>query len=138
MTGESSVGGRFLRACPFFHYSLITSSRRGFTGQYHDAETSLIYFHARYYNPATGHFMTPDSVVPNPNDTYSYDRYAYVRNNPVNLTDPTGHFGALIGAIAGAIVGGIMAWISGGNIWEGMVMGAIAGACFGAIGTAPR
>ena len=63
----------------------------GFTGQYHDAETSLIYFHARYYNPAIGHFMSADSVVPNPNDTYSYDRYAYCRNNPVNLTDPSGH-----------------------------------------------
>ena len=32
--------------------------------------------HARYYNPAIAHFMSPDSVVPNPDDTYSYDRYA--------------------------------------------------------------
>ncbi len=103
----------------------------GFTGQYHDAESGLIYAHARYYNPAIGHFMSPDSVIPNPNDTFSYDRYAYVRNNPINLTDPTGHFGILAGAIIGAVVGGIMAWINGGNIGQGMLMGAIAGAMFG-------
>jgi hypothetical protein len=43
--------------------------------------------------------MSADSVIPNPKDTYSYDRYAYCRNNPVNLTDPTGHFwGALLWA----------------------------------------
>jgi hypothetical protein len=43
--------------------------------------------------------MSADSVIPNPNDTYSYDRYAYCRNNPVNLTDPSGHFwGALLWA----------------------------------------
>jgi RHS repeat-associated protein len=105
----------------------------GFTGQYHDAETSLIYFHARYYNPAIGHFMSADSVVPNPNDTYSYDRYAYCRNNPVNLTDPSGHFWNII---IGAIIGGIMAAISGQNILEGMAMGALAGAMFGGIAAA--
>jgi RHS repeat-associated protein len=103
----------------------------GFTGQYHDQETGLVYFHARYYNPVIGHFMSPDSVIPNPSDTYSYDRYAYCRNNPVNLTDPTGHFAPLIllaFVAIGAAVGAIVAAANGGNVWQGALAGAISGA----------
>ena len=79
--------------------------------------------------------MSPDSVIPNPSDTFSYDRYAYVRNNPVNLTDPTGH-DPFFGAIVGAIVGAVLAAVTGGNIWAGTVTGAIAGATFGMAGAA--
>ena len=43
---------------------------------------------ARLYNPATGRWLSPDSIVDDgPN------RYTYVRNNPVLLTDLTGHQG---------------------------------------------
>ncbi len=77
--------------------------------------------------------MQADSVVPNPSDTFSYDRYAYCRNNPVNLTDPTGH-DPLVGGIIGAIVGAIMAALSGQNILQGAMMGFIAGAMFGVAG----
>jgi hypothetical protein len=79
--------------------------------------------------------MSADSVVPNPNDTYSYDRYAYCRNNPVNLTDPTGHAFGLddlaLAILIGALVGGAMAAINGANIFEGMALGAVSGALFG-------
>jgi RHS repeat-associated protein len=40
---------------------------------------------ARLYNPAIGRFLSPDSVDAGPN------RYAYVSNNPLRYTDPTGH-----------------------------------------------
>jgi len=46
---------------------------------------------ARYYDAAQGRFISADSVVPNANDPQSLNRYAYVRNNPLNLTDPSGH-----------------------------------------------
>ncbi|MBK7894750.1 MAG: hypothetical protein IPJ90_07675 [Anaerolineaceae bacterium] len=35
--------------------------------------------------------MSPDTIVPNPTNPQSFNRYSYVRNNPVNLKDPTGH-----------------------------------------------
>jgi RHS repeat-associated protein len=41
---------------------------------------------AREYNPATGRFLSADSV-----DTDGLNRYAYVRNNPLRYADPTGH-----------------------------------------------
>ena len=35
--------------------------------------------------------LTPDSIVPDPANPQSYNRYSYVNNNPVNYTDPSGH-----------------------------------------------
>jgi len=48
---------------------------------------------ARYYLPEVGRFVSPDSIVPEPGNPQSYNRYAYVRNNPVNFTDPSGASG---------------------------------------------
>ena len=33
----------------------------------------------------------PDSIVPDPYNSQDYDRYSYVRNNPLKYTDPSGH-----------------------------------------------
>ncbi len=62
-----------------------------YTGQKRDASANLMYYGARYYDPALARFIQPDTIVPNPLDPQSLNRYAYVRNNPVNRIDPTGH-----------------------------------------------
>ena len=63
----------------------------GYTGQRADTSTGLMFYNARYYDPAIGRFISPDTIVPDPANPQDYDRYAYVRNNPVNHNDPTGH-----------------------------------------------
>ncbi|MBI3021625.1 MAG: hypothetical protein HYY59_06495 [Candidatus Omnitrophica bacterium] len=68
------------------------SSRFGFTGQREDAGTGLVLFPARAYDPALGRFIQPDPFVQAPADPQTLNRYSYVRNNPVNLVDPSGHF----------------------------------------------
>lgn len=35
--------------------------------------------------------LTPDSIVPDPTNPQSYNRYSYVNNRPLNFADPTGH-----------------------------------------------
>jgi len=53
----------------------------------------------RWYNPALGRFvgcpLGADTLVPGgplgAGDVQSFDRYAYVNNNPLKYTDPTGH-----------------------------------------------
>ena len=56
-----------------------------FPGQYHDAETGLDYNCHRYYDPATGRYLTPDplGLAPAPN------QHTYV-TNPQLWLDPLG------------------------------------------------
>lgn len=46
---------------------------------------------ARYYMPEIGRFVSADTIVPEPENPQSYNRYVYVRNNPMNFMDPSGH-----------------------------------------------
>jgi RHS repeat-associated protein len=57
-----------------------------YTGREWDPETELYYYRARYYDFKIGRFLSEDpiGVADGPN------RYTYVKNNPVNRTDPTG------------------------------------------------
>jgi RHS repeat-associated protein len=70
------------------------------TGKERDTESGNDYMFARYYNSATGRFLSPDwsaKVEPVPyaklGDPQSLNLYSYVENNPLNRTDPTGHCG---------------------------------------------
>ncbi|MDO8444571.1 MAG: RHS repeat-associated core domain-containing protein [Deltaproteobacteria bacterium] len=65
--------------------------RHKYTGQELDSETGLYFYNARYYDPQLGRFISADSIIPDPGDPQSFNRYSYVRNNPINLIDPTGH-----------------------------------------------
>jgi len=56
-----------------------------------DKETNFYDYGARAYNAKMFKFTTPDSIVPNPTNPQSLNRYAYVRNNPLKYIDPSGH-----------------------------------------------
>jgi RHS repeat-associated protein len=62
-----------------------------FTGQRLDADAGLLYYGARYYDWVLGRFISADTLVADWYNPQLLNRFAYVRNNPVNLTDPTGH-----------------------------------------------
>jgi RHS repeat-associated protein len=63
-----------------------------FTGQREEAALGLYFYNARWYDPALGHFLSPDSIVPEASNALDYHRYAYVRFNPLKYTDPSGHY----------------------------------------------
>ncbi len=66
-------------------------STRKFTGQEDDELTGLLYYSARYYDPLTGQFLTPDIIVPGGGtNPQGFNHYAYVLNNPLKYIDPTG------------------------------------------------
>ena len=62
----------------------------GYTGQVSDPETNLVYMQGRYYDPASGRFLSVDPNGPKEGDTYNFNRYAYGNNNPILFADPTG------------------------------------------------
>ena len=63
-----------------------------FTGQRAEAGLGLLDYRARYYDPVLGRFISADTLVPNPGNPQALNRYAYVYNNPLRYTDPTGHY----------------------------------------------
>ncbi|NJO81970.1 MAG: RHS repeat-associated core domain-containing protein, partial [Blastochloris sp.] len=64
----------------------------GFTGEPSDPSGDLLYLRARFYHPALGRFLTPDSLIPDPTNGQDWNRSTYVRNDPLNLVDPSGHW----------------------------------------------
>ena len=75
-----------------------------FTGEQRDATLGLVYLRNRYLNSETGRFWTRDTATGNTQDPFSLHRYLYVRDNPVNATDPTGFDGELGSALSAASI----------------------------------
>jgi RHS repeat-associated protein len=63
---------------------------RGFTGQEMIDGVCLINFNARIYDPSIGRFMSADPVVGDETVPQELNRYSYVLNDPLSLTDPSG------------------------------------------------
>jgi RHS repeat-associated protein len=62
-----------------------------FTDQEEDSELGLYNFKARLYDPLIGRFVSPDTLIPDPENLQAMNRYSYCQNNPLIYTDPTGH-----------------------------------------------
>ncbi|HET7332010.1 RHS repeat-associated core domain-containing protein [Dyella sp.] len=62
----------------------------GYIGHVSDPETGLVYMQARYYDPATGHFLSVDPVAVSEADLFKFNRYDYANNNPILNIDPNG------------------------------------------------
>jgi RHS repeat-associated protein len=62
-----------------------------FTGQREESVLGLYFYLSRWYDPALARFTSPDTIMPDLSAAQSWDRMAYVRNNPLRYTDPTGH-----------------------------------------------
>jgi len=101
-----------------------------FTGKERDAETGLDYFGARYYGSKIGRFTTVDPVYTwreNLVDPQRWNRYVYVRNNPLRYVDPDGRCTAPAG-VGGGVGFCVEAFISSPGIGPlGDVLGPGAG-----------
>jgi RHS repeat-associated protein len=66
------------------------SISKGWLNQVSDqASTGLVYLNARYFDPLTSRFISPDPLM-NPMDPKTLDAYMYADNNPVAFTDASG------------------------------------------------
>ncbi len=71
-----------------------TILNRGFTFHEHIDEFKLINMNGRIYDPVLGRFMQPDNQVQDPGFLQTFNKYAYVFNNPLSYTDPSGWAGS--------------------------------------------
>ncbi|GEM_PF-4996523 len=61
-------------------------------GHKDDPETGMKYFGARCYHATSARWISADSVLAHAHDPRSLNKYAYVRNDPVNLVDRLGQW----------------------------------------------
>jgi RHS repeat-associated protein len=78
----TSVGGSNL--------ALAERNPLRYRAYYYDEATSLYYLPARYYEPSTARFLSPDPAPPSAGDPLSLNAYTYCQGNPVNLEDSNG------------------------------------------------
>ena len=108
----------------------------------------MLFYNARYYDPAIGRFISADTIVPSapaltvaPNDAVAQglwgqqgaaanpqelNRYSYGLNNPVKYTDPTGHCVEVFSCtLEGAALGSV---VPGAGTAAGAAVGFVIGA----------
>lgn len=73
-------------------YNFGDSTRQKFTTYERDTETGLDFAQARYYSSKHGRFTSVDPLMASASAVapQTWNRYAYVGNNPLNIIDPTG------------------------------------------------
>ena len=71
-----------------------------YRGYFYDTETGLYYLQSRYYDPEVSRFINPDAFASTGQGILGTNMFTYCRNNPVNLSDPTGTSAAAIISLA--------------------------------------
>jgi RHS repeat-associated protein len=61
-----------------------------YRGEQYDQDLGLYYLRARYYNPATGRFLSRDPEDGDYSNPATLHKYLYAHGDPVNLKDPSG------------------------------------------------
>jgi RHS repeat-associated protein len=88
-----------------------------FTGLYNHAKSGLDMAAYRFYDPDLGRWLNRDPI----GEAGGLNLYGYVRNDPVNLWDPTGE-NPVAGALIGLGLGGPVGAVIGAGIGTGIVV----------------
>ena len=127
-----------------FYSPTPAGQQEGFAGHDNLSDTGLVDMEGRVYDPEVGTFLSADPNVQYPFSSQGYDRYLYVNDNPLSLSDPSGYFSGmqavgLAAAIVMSIYGNEEGWAwyetafasgavdgylsSGGNVQAGVESG---------------
>ncbi|MCL8267601.1 hypothetical protein M9Y82_13335 [Leptospira weilii] len=62
-----------------------------------DRESGFYFYNARYYDPGIARFTSADTIIDGEFDTQGWNRFSYVKGNPIGAKDPTGHDACTMG-----------------------------------------
>ncbi|MDI7212292.1 RHS repeat domain-containing protein, partial [Leptospira santarosai] len=65
-----------------------------------DRESGFYFYNARYYDPGIARFTSADTIIDGEWDTQGWNRFSYVKGNPIGAKDPSGH-DAVVETLAG-------------------------------------
>jgi len=68
----------------------VSRSPSYYRGEQFDSDLGLYYLRARYYNPASGRFLSRDPEDHSPFNPNELHKYLYANGDPVNRMDPRG------------------------------------------------
>jgi RHS repeat-associated protein len=121
LTNESGGVVEQIQYEPFGESAGSSLTRYGFTGRERDELTGLLYSRDRWYDPQQGRFLSEDPI----GFAGGLNAYAYVANNPLSFTDPSGQSlesflngfwsSFAVSAVVSAVVAGLIA-ASGGTV----------------------
>ena len=73
------------------HFAIVNPFR--YRGYVYDTETGFYYVSSRFYDPEIGRYLNADSVIAGVGGSVQgYNLFAYCFNNPVNMSDSSGHW----------------------------------------------
>lgn len=126
--GQRRSSVNWVELDPLTSYGFDTTiTTRGYTEHEMLDEVGLIHMNGRIYDPRLGRFMQADPFVQAATDNQMLNRYSYLRNNPLNATDPSGYFVFTLAAIAYAgLANGVTALVAAAVISVGSALDAIA------------
>jgi len=102
----SDAGGNLLTTNSYDEYGIPGTANAGrfqFTGQAWLPELGMYHYKARIYSPTLGRFLQTDPI----DIAGGINLYAYVKNDPVNWTDPNGQ---VANFIVGGLIGGAFSY----------------------------
>ncbi|MEO0511192.1 MAG: RHS repeat-associated core domain-containing protein, partial [Verrucomicrobiota bacterium] len=70
----------------------LSATDRGYTGHEMLDELGLVHMNGRIYDSLLGRMLSADPHIQSPTNLQNYNRYSYVLNNPLSMTDPSGFF----------------------------------------------
>jgi RHS repeat-associated protein len=133
--------------------SIASITHRGFTFREQLDNLDLIHMNGRVYDPNLGRFISADPFIQAPLMSQSLNRYSYVMNNPLSMTDPSGYswlssafrsigrfvntyWRQIVAVVAAAVVTYFTFGTGTTSFWGAVAQGATAGAVAGATATA--
>lgn len=104
-------------------------------GQLLEEHLNIYRMGARWVDPSLNRWLQPDSIIPDPANPQSFNRYSYCLGNPLRFIDPTGHFAEEELIAWGAYTAEELKWLAEQQVdWYNYLMQAAVGDAFWFVG----